>query len=71
MGVATRQTAAKTSLTLEPYQVILRGKIVSIQERGVRLPRRVQQVLDRSLAIKTANRYQDADEMRRALEQAL
>ena len=55
----------------DPIMVILRGKIVPIRERKVRIPRQVAQVIDHSLAIETKDRYQDAGEMRRALERVL
>lgn len=55
----------------DPVAVILHGRIVPIRERNPRIPRRVAKVIDRSLAIKTKDRYQDAGEMRKALERVL
>ncbi len=55
----------------DPVAVILRGKIVPIQDRNVRIPRQVAQVIDHSLAVRTKDRYQDAGEMRKALAKVL
>jgi hypothetical protein len=50
---------------------ILKGEIVPIRNRDSGIPKRVAEVIDRSLAAKAAERFQDAGEMRKALEKAL
>ena len=52
-------------------KAILDGKIVPVEQRGVKLPRPLQQALAKSLAHKAANRYQTAAEMKHALEIAM
>ena len=55
----------------DPVAVILRGAVVPIRARNPKIPSRVAGVIDRSLATDTKDRYQDAGEMRQALEKAL
>jgi hypothetical protein len=55
----------------DPLKVILEGQIIPIRQRDPRLPVRVAEVIDRSLANKPGDRYQNAGEMHRALAQVL
>lgn len=55
----------------DPVEAILHGEIVPIRKRDSRIPARMAEVIDRSLASKPADRYQSAGEMRQALEKAL
>lgn len=54
-----------------PMEIILRGEIVPIRKRDAGVPRKLAEVIDRALANDPKERYQDAAEMRRALEGAL
>jgi hypothetical protein len=49
----------------------LQGKIVPISQRHRGIPSRLAEVIDRSLADQPKDRYQDAGELRHALEQVL
>ncbi|MGD9092734.1 MAG: FHA domain-containing serine/threonine-protein kinase [Anaerolineales bacterium] len=55
----------------DPMEVILHGKIVPVRERDPNVPPQVAKVIDRSLSNKTNKRYQNAGEMRKALEKVL
>jgi len=55
----------------DPIKVILQGKTVPIRDRKVGLPRKVEKVIDTSLAFETRDRYQDAGELLKALERVL
>jgi serine/threonine protein kinase len=55
----------------DPMEVILSGAIVPIHKRDPHLPARLVQVIDRSLASKPGDRYQNAGEMLDALEKVL
>jgi serine/threonine-protein kinase len=55
----------------DPMDAILKGEIVPIRNRDSGIPKRVAEVIDRSLADKPAERFQDAGEMRKALEKVL
>jgi hypothetical protein len=55
----------------DPVAVILARRIVPIGKRGIRIPTRVAQVIDRSLAANVKDRYQDAGEMLDALSRVL
>jgi serine/threonine protein kinase len=55
----------------DPMEVVLRDEHVSIRQRDPSLPPPIARVIDRSLAIDPADRFQDAGEMRRAFEEAL
>jgi serine/threonine protein kinase len=55
----------------DPIEVILHGEIVSIADRLPGLPRRVVEVIDRSLANKANDRYQNAGEFLQALSRVL
>ena len=55
----------------DPIEVILRGEIVPIRKRLTSFPRSVAEVIDRSLANKAEDRYQDAGEMLQALRKVL
>jgi len=56
---------------VDPLVVILHGEIVPIREREPRMPSRVAEVIDRSLASNMKERYQNAGEMYEALAKAL
>ena len=55
----------------DPVEIILHGEIIGIRQRLSSFPRSVAEVIDRSLANKAADRYQDAGEMLRALRKVL
>jgi serine/threonine protein kinase len=55
----------------DPVEIILHGEIIPIRQRLPGFPRSVAEVIDRSLANKAADRYQDAGEMLRALRKVL
>jgi len=55
----------------DPIEMVLRSEIVPIRQRDPRLPPRVAEVIDRSLANKASERYQHAGEMYEALARAL
>lgn len=55
----------------DPMDAILKGVIVPIAKRNPAVPRNLAEVIDRSLSNKPAERYQNADEMRKALSSAL
>jgi serine/threonine protein kinase len=55
----------------DPVAVILKGAVVPIRKRIPRIPRSVAEVIDRALVVDTKDRYQDAAELRRALEKVL
>jgi hypothetical protein len=54
-----------------PQQVVLQGKIIPIRRRDARIPKTVAAVIDKALSDSKAARYQDANELLHALEQAL
>lgn len=55
----------------DPIEVILNDEIVPIHKRISDIPKPVAEVIDRSLTNKINDRYQNADEMRAALEKVL
>jgi serine/threonine protein kinase len=55
----------------EPMEVILHGDIVPVRKRNSHIPKQVAEVIDRSLSNKASERYQNAGEMRQALEKVL
>jgi len=55
----------------DPMEVILHGEIVPVRKRDPSVPKLVAEVIDRSLTNNAKDRYQDAEELRRALERAL
>ncbi|MCX7598413.1 MAG: serine/threonine protein kinase, partial [Armatimonadetes bacterium] len=52
-------------------QVVAEGGVVPVQRRGVRLPARLEEVINRATAPQAQARYATAREMRRALAEAL
>jgi len=52
----------------DPFEVILSGSIVPIRKRDSVIPEKLAAVIDRALDNNIKNRYQTADEFRRALE---
>jgi serine/threonine protein kinase len=56
---------------LDPIRLVLEGAQVPIQRRDPTVPAAVAEVIDRALETDPRARYQDAGEMRRALERAL
>jgi len=56
---------------VDPMEVVLGGKAVPIRRRDATLPKKLAEVIDRSLAVKPEDRFQDASEFRRALKKAL
>lgn len=55
----------------DQIEVVLNGKIVPIRQRDPRIPSQVAEVIDRSLATETSERYQHAGEMHEALAKVL
>ncbi len=55
----------------DPMEVILRGGVVPILNRDPNIPKKVAEVIDRSLADNVKARYQTAAEFREALDKAL
>jgi hypothetical protein len=55
----------------DPMEVVLRDEHVPVRHRNPELPPAVAHVIDKSLALEAANRYQDGGEMYSALEEAL
>jgi serine/threonine-protein kinase len=56
---------------VDPIQVVLEGKIVPIRRRDASIPKKLAEVIDRSLALKPQDRFQDAVTFHRAIKQAL
>jgi hypothetical protein len=55
----------------DPMEVVLRDEHVPVRQRDPGLPPALARVIDRSLAIETADRYQDAGEMHHVLNEVL
>lgn len=55
----------------DPMDAILKGDIVPIRKRDSGIPKQLAEVIDRSLANKPGDRYQNSGHMRKALEKAL
>lgn len=55
----------------DPMEVILRDEAIPIRQRDASVPKPLADVIDRALLSDTMKRYQDASEMRIALQQAL
>lgn len=55
----------------DPMEVILNGVVVPIHTRNPAIPKRVAEIVDRSLSNKVDERYRNAEEMRQALLRAL
>lgn len=56
---------------VDPMEVVLGGKIVPIREREPNLPKKLAEVIDRSLLVNPKERFQDAGEFRKALDKVL
>ncbi|HEV7406294.1 MAG TPA: FHA domain-containing serine/threonine-protein kinase [Chthoniobacteraceae bacterium] len=56
---------------VDPMEVVLGGRIVPLRERDAALPKKLAEVIDRSLAMNPQERYQDAAQMLEALVKAL
>ena len=56
---------------VDPMEVVLGGRIVPIRERDAGVPKKLAEVIDRSLLVNPKERFQDAAEFRKALEKAL
>lgn len=61
----------ETLLGQDPMEAVLHGRIVPIGERDSSIPNKVADVIDCALDNNVKNRYQDADEMRKALVNVL
>jgi hypothetical protein len=57
--------------TSNPIDVVLQGEIIPIRTRDPRIPKTIAEVIDRALANKESERYQDAGEMYEALKDVL
>jgi eukaryotic-like serine/threonine-protein kinase len=55
----------------DPMDIVLHDPIIPIRERDSSIPRKVAKVIDRALSNKVKDRYQDASEMKKALEKVL
>lgn len=55
----------------DPIDVILHGNIIPIRKRDSGIPKGVAEVIDRALSDNITERYQNAGEMRKALEKVL
>jgi len=55
----------------DPMEVILRDEATPIRQRDAGIPKPLAEVIDRALLSDTTKRYQDASEMRSALQQSL
>lgn len=55
----------------DPIHIILQERLVPVLKRDPGLPRKVAEVIDRSLANDVKERYQDAEQMRAALAKAI
>jgi serine/threonine protein kinase len=55
----------------EPVQIVLQGSIVPIRQRDPSIPRKVAEVIERALTNDVKERYQDANDLRKALASAL
>lgn len=55
----------------DPMEVILRDEAIPIRQRDASIPKPLADVIDKSLLSNTSERYQDASEMKNALQQAL
>ncbi len=55
----------------DPMVAILQGEVIPIRKRDASIPRPAAEVIDRCLAREPRDRYQDAGEMRRALERVM
>ena len=56
---------------VDPMEVVLGGRIVPIRERDAGIPKKLAEVIDRSLAVDVDERYQDAAQMHDALAKVL
>src|SRR6266853_1956761 len=56
---------------VDPMELVLGGRIVPIRERDASIPKKLAEVIDRSLAVNPKERYQDAAQMHDALVKAL
>jgi hypothetical protein len=55
----------------DPLEAILYGEIIPVRQRDLSIPKRIAEVIDRSLADNISERYQSASEVRQVLEKAL
>lgn len=55
----------------DPVEVVLQGRIVPIRTRDSSIPAKLADTIDRALANEPAQRFRDAEEMRKALKKAL
>lgn len=67
----TRQYPRAERRGQDPIDAILKGEVVPIRKHDPAFPSKLAEVIDRSLANKVPERYQNAAEMRKAMEQAL
>ncbi len=56
---------------VDPMEVVLGGRVVPLRERDAALPRKLAEVIDRSLAVSPKARYLDAAQMHDALVKVL
>lgn len=67
----TGQTPRDFPKGVDQLLVVLDGNVVPIRKRDSSIPKPLAEVIDRALAIKTKDRYQDASEFRSALAKAI
>ena len=66
-GMLTGQLPRDFPRGVDPMEVVLGGGIVPIRERDAGIPKKLAEVIDRSLAVNPKDRWQDAAQMRDAL----
>jgi eukaryotic-like serine/threonine-protein kinase len=67
----TGELPRDTAVGQSPAEAVMRGQIVPIRKREPGVPKSVADVIDRALANKAADRYQNAAEFRDALQSVL
>ena len=70
-GMLTGQLPRDFPRGVDPMEVVLGGRIVPIHERDAGIPKKLAEVIDRSLAVNPKDRWQDAAQMHHALGKAL
>ena len=70
-GMLTGQLPRDFPRGVDPMEVVLGGRIVPIRERDADIPKKLAEVIDRSLAVNPKDRWQDAAQMLDALGKVL
>lgn len=69
--ILTGQVVWPSRRGVDPLKVILEGRIIPIRDHESGIPRKLAEVIDRSLSRDKDDRYQDAGKMLKALKRAL